>query len=536
MRGPVLRWMLGVACLVGAFCLAGPPAADAGPMTGGLQLWLDANDSSTLFQDAGMSTPVTAAGQNVAGWADKSTLGNHATTGGTAPTFQTGVIGSQDVLRFNRTPLTVSGGLNVANGQDRTIFLVNRFTTNNGNSEIFGRSTGLMIDFGSFFQQQRLRLRDTVNGGPGDDGFSGYYSGTGSVPFGNHLISLRATGAGTFAEREGTTILNRPGQFAQHYDLSSGNVQVGGANFTNREYIGDLAEILVYDREVNRYEYNATGYYLQDKYGLPGTFTDGSPPVTSGLALWLDAPDTGTVSVDGSGNVTQWRDKSGGGHDATPIHGTPGPTWVENAIGDLPAIDYVQSGRDVMSVAGDLGIADGQPRTLFAVFDYDTLLPNNEMLGNSTGQMVDIGTYTPTGAQSNRLRFRDGSTNVYSDPGDLPFGPQILIAQGSDDGILAWQNNTKIIDTASDPFSYAIGSTFKIGGTDFNTRDFDGRLAEVLLFDRALSELEIRMVGDYLSEKYLLGVQFVPEPATALLLALGGLLLAVPARRRRRRA
>ena len=45
----------------------------------GLQLWLDASDSSTLFQNSNGTTAATAAGDPVGYWGDKSGNGRHAT-------------------------------------------------------------------------------------------------------------------------------------------------------------------------------------------------------------------------------------------------------------------------------------------------------------------------------------------------------------------------------------------------------------------------------------------------------------------------
>jgi hypothetical protein len=44
-----------------------------------LRVWYDAEDAATLFQDSAGTTPVTAAGQSVGRWADKSGNSNHAT-------------------------------------------------------------------------------------------------------------------------------------------------------------------------------------------------------------------------------------------------------------------------------------------------------------------------------------------------------------------------------------------------------------------------------------------------------------------------
>lgn len=42
-----------------------------------------------------------------------------------------------------------------------------------------------------------------------------------------------------------------------------------------------------------------------------------SPQTISGLALWLDASDASSITLDGSSNVSQWNDKSGNGRHVT---------------------------------------------------------------------------------------------------------------------------------------------------------------------------------------------------------------------------
>jgi hypothetical protein len=51
------------------------------------------------------------------------------------------------------------------------------------------------------------------------------------------------------------------------------------------------------------------------------------PTDIGGCQLWLDAADATTLTLTGS-IVTQWRDKSGSGNNATPVY--TGPTLVQN--------------------------------------------------------------------------------------------------------------------------------------------------------------------------------------------------------------
>ena len=70
--------------------------------------WFDASDRSTLFQDRAGTIPVTAVGQFVGKWLDKSGNGNHATASAdnaTRPTYQIDAEGNPNVT-FTKSPAT----------------------------------------------------------------------------------------------------------------------------------------------------------------------------------------------------------------------------------------------------------------------------------------------------------------------------------------------------------------------------------------------------------------------------------------------
>jgi hypothetical protein len=71
-------------------------------------VWFDAGDRSTLFQDRAGTIPVTAVGQFVGRWLDKSGNGNHATASAddnTRPTYQIDNEGNPNVT-FTKSPAT----------------------------------------------------------------------------------------------------------------------------------------------------------------------------------------------------------------------------------------------------------------------------------------------------------------------------------------------------------------------------------------------------------------------------------------------
>jgi hypothetical protein len=109
----------------------------------GLQLWLDASDSSTLFDSTSGGSVVNGDGA-VARWQDKSGNSRHATqsTSEARPIRKTSVQNSRDVLRFDGSndALTTSTNYHVS---DLTIFVVAKRTSGTGAFFQTGNTSGL---------------------------------------------------------------------------------------------------------------------------------------------------------------------------------------------------------------------------------------------------------------------------------------------------------------------------------------------------------------------------------------------------------
>lgn len=67
----------------------------------GLQLWLDASDSTTLFADSAGSTPATADGDPVGRWSDKSGNSNHTiqADGTKKPLLKSAILNGKSIIR-----------------------------------------------------------------------------------------------------------------------------------------------------------------------------------------------------------------------------------------------------------------------------------------------------------------------------------------------------------------------------------------------------------------------------------------------------
>ena len=255
---------------------------------------------------------------------------------------------------------------------------------------------------------------------------------------------------------------------------------------------------------------------------------------TTNLALWLDAGQG--VTTDTSSNVTLWQDQSGQGHDATvdPVVNSA-PVLAANQINGLPAVQF--NGGQTLDIAGQ--VLTSQQFTIFAVVTdtSDVSSGLSDIFSNWTGansvQSVFLGTASGIDGVTRSVRFTDdigGATDpnhTETGVGSVPSNTPLILNGNSTatdaniflDGSLLYDNgaplSTRELDTP-----YAVGAQ---GQNDFEF--WQGDIAELIVYNSALSTDDFNAVNNYLDTKYL------PEPASMAMIALLG--LPVLARRRR---
>ncbi len=244
-----------------------------------------------------------------------------------------------------------------------------------------------------------------------------------------------------------------------------------------------------------------------------------------GLVYHLDAAQG--VSVN-NGYVTSWADQSSTHNDFTNTT-APTATWVSSVaeFNGLPAVQFGGSAMNALTLA-----TSTSAQTIFAV---------TITTGVSASYSVD-GMWGLPGADFGiRRKWADPSTHVPADEwytggetGDFAAssgmyvnGTLSLVQAINTAGILeADRSSVKTMSSTS------LGGYFPGAGSD--VRVWQGLLAEIVVYDRALTETERNAVGYYMAEKYGLSTAYVPEPGTIALLMTGLLGLLAYAWQKRR--
>ena len=130
-----------------------------------------------------------------------------------------------------------------------------------------------------------------------------------------------------------------------------------------------------------------------------GSFT---PTDIPGLALWLDASDAATITLDGSNNVSQWSDKSGNARHASQETALNRPSYTGSGqVNGINCPTFNGTNHFLLTPAVTLS----QPTTVFIALRptsnswfrgiYDGSITRNAIFGNAGVVDIHAGTSLP---------------------------------------------------------------------------------------------------------------------------------------------
>jgi hypothetical protein len=266
---------LGVGILALALGLAMIPqaaqAASSPDVISGLKVWFNADSIGQ-----GDGTTVIA-------WGNDATSGVDEARDGTGATYETGEINGHAVVRF-ATGGSLSwedSGFNSATWSDAGLSTgVTHFAVVNPNANDNGYLYGSGAGMGYTARNSKTNISRT---GAGNSIGVIVEAISGPIVHASTISDISDGAFPTvFATNNGFSSVTNTATNAGG-NLSSDTVVTIGQPGSN--WAGDIAEIIMYDRVLNSSEFNAVGFYLENKYGLETAFVGPLVPEPATLAL-----------------------------------------------------------------------------------------------------------------------------------------------------------------------------------------------------------------------------------------------------------
>lgn len=225
-----------------------------------------------------------------------------------------------------------------------------------------------------------------------------------------------------------------------------------------------------------------------------------SPPDIADLIWWLDASDSATIT-ETAGSVSQWDDKSTSGYNVVQGTGASQPitgTRTLNGLNvlDIEINDYL-SGSANSALLSTLG---SDNHTIFVLCSVDDNTASRSII---RGMNASNNTRYFIGIRPDPAVEVTFNTNTTSYSGAMSTGTAHILAAYKDVG--GSPSAKFIFNGNSTSGSGSDGSIVNIGigrRTNSAVEQWDGTVAEIILYNRVLSTSEINQVGNYLETKW----------------------------------
>ena len=217
------------------------------------------------------------------------------------------------------------------------------------------------------------------------------------------------------------------------------------------------------------------------------------------LALWLDAEDTDSITLNGS-TVSQWRDKSGNARHASQATASLQPTYLATGFNSNPSIDF-----DGLSEQLTTSYVLDFPFSISAAVQNDVASGDVRGVVGSGRLRPALGILTSAPAQDSFALWNPGRDRGAYINNTQTTVPVILYSDAASDNRLGW--NIYVDGSNAGQANENIGSldtadVITIGYTRTGLTYWDGRISEVVITSQTLSTADRQKLEGYLAWKW----------------------------------
>jgi len=214
-------------------------------------------------------------------------------------------------------------------------------------------------------------------------------------------------------------------------------------------------------------------------------------PAEITTALWLDASDSGTITLNGS-TVSQWDDKSGNSNHAVQATASIQPAIDASTLGGLQSLSLSAGKRMTLTSA----VTIGTEHTVFSVIRRATASTHMIPLGSDSSGGYPFYWYT-----DNYIYIEFGLNPLQRANLGTITGNFLLCGQRSGSTLTAWKDGTAMSTTDSSSLG---GTTYsQVGARQIASSEFtDGLIGEIIAVSGALSVGTRQLIEGYLAWKW----------------------------------
>ena len=241
----------------------------------------------------------------------------------------------------------------------------------------------------------------------------------------------------------------------------------------------------------------------------------------SSLALWLDASDLSTLTLNGS-TVSEWRDKSGNGRHASQVTVANQPTYSATGLNSTPTLQFntPTEGRYLLSSANFPSMTSGVSAIVVAQIDrvanWNGYVGVGELVANTSNfefyrqanddvGSTNSGKLVVAANRSGSFRYRNNNNTA-----PVAGAPHIAttVISASNNALLSingGENLTTGQEDAGGTFIPQGTGIIRVGigyydGTPLNSA-MRGRISEVVMSASPWSNTEVQQLTGYLAHK-----------------------------------